>query len=75
VFSEYDYGIVVLLHATLWALDAGLEPRHDALVVEHVLTLELLVIALGQFKTDGTCLRKMCKAFSLLDRLLFALGP
>jgi hypothetical protein len=56
VFSEDDYRVIVLLHATLWALDAGLEPRHNAPVVEHVFALELLVISLGQLKTDGTCL-------------------
>jgi hypothetical protein len=56
MISEHDDGVVVLLHPTLWALDAGLEPRHYALGVKHVFAFQLLVISLGQFKTDGTCL-------------------
>jgi hypothetical protein len=56
MFSEYYYGVVVLLHAALWALDAGLEPRHDALAVKHVFAFQFLIRSLGQFKTDGTCL-------------------
>lgn len=56
VISEHDDGVVVLLHAALRTLDTGLEPRHDALLVKHVFTFQFLVISLGQFKTDGTCL-------------------
>jgi hypothetical protein len=56
VFSEHDHRVVILLHTALRALDAGLKPRHDALAVKHVFTFELLVISLGQLKTDGTCL-------------------
>jgi hypothetical protein len=56
VISENYYRVVVLLHATLWALDAGFEPRHDALLVKHVFAFQFLVISLGHFKTDGTCL-------------------
>jgi hypothetical protein len=59
VISEHNEGVVVLLHATLWALDAGLEPGHDALGVKDVFALELLRVVLTSpdaVKTNGTCL-------------------
>jgi len=37
VFTEHDEWVVVLFHATLGALDARLEPFHDALLMKHVL--------------------------------------
>ena len=55
MLAEYHYRVVVLLHATLWAFDAGLEPRHDAFIMEYVLALEFLVRTFRQFKTDCTC--------------------
>ena len=55
VFAEDDDRVIVLFHAALRTLDARLEPGRDALVVEDVLALELLVRALGQLKTDCTC--------------------
>jgi hypothetical protein len=36
VFTEHDEWVVVLFHATLGALDTGLEPFHDALLMKHV---------------------------------------
>ena len=54
VLSEYHYGVVVLLHTALGALDTRLEPLDDAFVVEDVLALELLVGPLGHLKTDCT---------------------
>ena len=59
VISEHDDGIVVLLHATLGALDARLKPGHDALGVKDVFALELLCVVLTSpdaVKTNGTCL-------------------
>lgn len=55
MFAEDDDRVIVLFHTALWTLDARLEPGCDALVVEDVLALELLVRALGQLKTDCTC--------------------
>ena len=55
VFAEDDDRVIVLFHAALWALDARLEPGHDAPVVEDVLALELLVGPLRHLKTDCTC--------------------
>ena len=73
--AEHNHRVVVLLHAALGALDARLEPRHDAFVMKNVLALEFLGLwALHLLKTDGTCFGKMCKALPVLDRLLFALG-
>ena len=73
MLSKDDQGVVVLLHATRRTLDRGLEPGRDALVVEDVLALEPLVVPLGHLKTDGTCLGEVRTAFSVFDRLLFAL--
>jgi hypothetical protein len=56
VISENYYRVIVLLHAALWALYAGLEPGDDTFAMKHVFAFQLLVISLGQFKTDGTCL-------------------
>ena len=55
VLAEDHDRVVVLLHATRRTLDARLEPGRDALVVENVLALELLVGPLRELKTDGTC--------------------
>ena len=55
VLAEDHYGVVVLLHSARRAFDARLEPSRDALGVEDVLALELLVTALRGLKTDGTC--------------------
>ena len=57
MISEHYDGVVVLLHATLGAFDAGLEPRHDAPAVKDVFALELLRVVLTSpdaVKTDGT---------------------
>ncbi len=73
--TEHNHRVVVLFHTTLRALDARLEPRHDAFVVKNVLALEFLGLRpFHLLKTDGTCFGKMCKALPVLDRLLFALG-
>ena len=71
--EDYD-GVIVLLHPARWALDARLEPGRDAFRMENVLALELLVRALRELKTDGTCVRKVCKTLPVLDRHSFALG-
>jgi hypothetical protein len=55
VLAENDDRVVILLHTARRTLDARLEPGHDALVVEDVLALELLVVPLRELKTDGTC--------------------
>jgi len=72
---KYNNRVVVLLHSALRALDAGLEPFHDALGVEGVLALELLVVALGVLKTHSTSLGKVCTTLAVFDRWVLALGP
>lgn len=74
VLPEYDYRVVVLFHAALWALNARLEPRHDALVVKGVLALEPLVRSFRRLKTNCTCVGKVYKALPVLDCRSFALG-
>jgi len=75
IASEDNYWVVVLLHAALGALDAGLEPLHDALGMKNMLALELLVAGPSDLlKTDGTSSGKVCKTLSVLDGLLFAFG-
>ena len=75
VLAEDDDRVVVLLHPARWALDARLEPGRDAFRMENVLALELLIVPFGELKTDGTCVRKVCKTLPVLDRRSFALGP
>jgi hypothetical protein len=43
--------------------------------VEGVLTLELLVVALGVLKTHSTSLGKVCTTLAVFDRWVLALGP
>jgi len=75
VFAEHDDGVIVLFHTTLGTLDARLEPFHNTLGMEHMLTLELLIVPLGLLKTHGTRVGKVYTTHSALDRPRSALLP
>lgn len=73
IFAKNNNGIVILLHATLRALYRRFEPFDDAFIMKIVLALELLTLrSLNFFKTDCTCVRKVCTALPVLDRFLLA---
>ena len=75
VFSEHHNGVIVLFHTTLGTLDARLEPFHNTLGMEHVLTLEFLIVPLSLLKTHGTRVGKVYTTHSVLDRPRSALLP
>jgi hypothetical protein len=56
IHPEYDQGVVVLLHATDWALDGGLVPSEDAPLVEQMLAFESLIEPSNFIKTHYTYL-------------------
>jgi len=56
IHPEYNQGVVVLLHATDWALDGGFVPGEDAALVEQVLALESLIEPSNFVKTHYTYL-------------------
>jgi hypothetical protein len=55
VLAEDHDGVIVLLHPARRTLDARLEPGRYAFRMKNMFALELLVRALGQLKTDCTC--------------------
>jgi len=75
VFPEDDDRVIVLFHTTLGALYARLEPFHNTLGMEHMLTLEFLIVPLGLLKTHGTRVGKVYTTHSALDRPRSALLP
>jgi len=57
IFTKNNNRVVVLLHATLRALDGRLEPFDDAFCMKFVFALELLTLGfLNFFKTHCTCM-------------------
>jgi len=75
VFPKHDDGVIVLFHPTLGTLYARLEPFHNTLGVEHVFTLEFLIVPLGLLKTHSTCIGKVYTTHSALDGPCSALPP
>ena len=75
VFPEHDDRVIVLFHTALGTLDARLEPFHNTLGMEHMLTLEFLIVPLSLFKTHGTRAGKVYTTHSVLDRPRSALLP
>ena len=78
VFPKDYQWVVILLHTARWALDGGLEPRHNTPVVKYVLTLEFLCVGPARpnpLKTHGTGLGKVCTTLPVFDGRVFALRP